>query len=100
MRRRDLHRYEELWSHRCTPPDVRAKVLERDKRCVICGQEAGLEVHHIEAALLASVAKNHDLSNLVTLCRVCHKGVTAIQVHHPTIYRVIIKPWLQAKVRP
>lgn len=51
---------------------VRKKVLERDgKKCVICGYDKWLEIHH-------NSYKNHfnehkHLGDLMTLCRKCHK---------------------------
>lgn len=51
---------------------VRKRVLERDgKKCIICGHDKFLEVHH-------NSYKNHfnehnHLDDLMTLCRKCHK---------------------------
>lgn len=46
---------------------ARQKALERDgHRCVDCGKEGRLHVHHIEDP------DNHELDNLVTLCARCH----------------------------
>ena len=47
------------------------EILERDgKQCVECGREKNLDIHHIDHS-----KTNHDASNLVTLCRSCHKKV-------------------------
>lgn len=46
---------------------VRCEVRERDRyRCRMCG-EAGKTVHHIDYN-----HGNNSMSNLVTLCRICH----------------------------
>lgn len=46
---------------------IRREVRERDLYvCRICG-EPGKQVHHVDYNEC-----NNDLSNLVTLCRVCH----------------------------
>lgn len=47
----------------------RPSVLRRDDyRCVDCGNEENLIVHHIDG----SKGKNNEMKNLVTLCRRCH----------------------------
>jgi len=52
------------------PPDLRARVLERDNhRCRKCGRQRGLELHHIKA--VARGGRN-TFRNLITLCSRCH----------------------------
>jgi len=62
---------------------IREKVVERDGyECQICGcnnerhqkeYDHSLEVHHIQPArTFDDQEEAHDLSNLMTLCRVCH----------------------------
>ncbi|CDQ22631.1 HNH endonuclease [Halobacillus karajensis] len=49
----------------------RSKIVERDgNKCVICGLEAQLEVHHKLAIHNGGGAEEE---NLVTLCKPCHK---------------------------
>lgn len=49
---------------------IRKLVLERDgHRCTKCGNTEHLDIHHI---ISFKVAHNHDISNLVTLCKRCH----------------------------
>lgn len=47
------------------------KVLKRDNyRCVVCPTFHHVEVHHIDGN-----QKNNNLSNLVTLCLMCHRSI-------------------------
>lgn len=46
----------------------RRKVLRRDKSCVICGSIKSLQVHHRTYARIFA----ERLSDLTTLCSVCH----------------------------
>ena len=49
----------------------RRTAVERDNgACQLCENESPLEVHHIERV---EHGGTHELENLVTLCRVCHK---------------------------
>jgi 5-methylcytosine-specific restriction endonuclease McrA len=51
--------------------DKRKDVLARDgDRCIFCFSDNDLHVHH----LTYENFKNEPLSDLVTLCSVCHKG--------------------------
>ena len=54
--------------------EIRQAILERDGYlCRICGDDAGehsLEVHHINYN-----RANNSSTNLVTLCRSCHKAI-------------------------
>lgn len=57
---------------RLSPAKYRAlcqQVLERDTCCVECGSYDGLECHHI---IFRSQFGSDILSNLVTLCKICH----------------------------
>lgn len=64
---------------RKTDPEIRQKVIDRDKCCVLCGETEGLEVHHIK---YRSEGGTDDMNNLVTLCKRCH----AIQHEGEPIY--------------
>ena len=46
---------------------MKALILERDQKCVICAATTGLLIHHVRP----SHADNRSV-NLVTLCRGCH----------------------------
>jgi len=51
---------------------VRATHLEREPRCIACGRDKGLEVHHVVPYHL-DPSRELDASNLVTLCAdPCH----------------------------
>jgi hypothetical protein len=60
----------------CKPwPQIKKEVHARDgHECVECGSTENLEAHHIEAVCEGG---GPYLSNLVTLCRSCHRGPTA-----------------------
>lgn len=50
----------------------RAEILKRDhKRCKICGNKTGLQVHHIYSLDTHPKMKLEN-SNLITLCSCCH----------------------------
>lgn len=52
---------------------TRATVLKRDgHRCRACGQQHGLEAHHV---VMRSLGGKDDASNLIALCRDCHRSV-------------------------
>ena len=60
-----------------------AAALERDgRKCIQCGAEKKLRVHHRDGSGEAE-SPNHDLQNLETLCSTCHKRI------HKLSYRVI-----------
>lgn len=40
--------------------------------CTTCGSPEHLECHHI---VMVSLGGGHDLDNLLTLCRACHKAI-------------------------
>lgn len=52
--------------------DWKRSVINRDRKCVVCGYDKNLQVHHLfgyaENKLLATV-----VSNGVTLCKHCHR---------------------------
>ena len=49
--------------------DKRSLVIQRDKRCQLCGATSQLEVHHLSYKHLAQ----EPLEELITLCRTCHQ---------------------------
>ena len=52
--------------------------LERDgQKCVRCGSEENLCVHHIDGTG-EHENPNHDLDNLATLCGTCHQQIHAL----------------------
>lgn len=56
------------------------KVLKRDKdKCRICFSRSKLQVHHIDGSGGNSIKGyenvNNDMSNLITLCSLCHRRV-------------------------
>lgn len=56
------------------PYKQRQKALKRDHfQCVKCGNTENLEVDHIKNVASGG---NHNLDNLQTLCRSCHKRKT------------------------
>lgn len=59
----------------------RAKAIKRDGySCQLCGRKqqkgVGLHVHHIDRNGSTSAEPNNSLSNLVTLCQMCHYAIT------------------------
>jgi len=54
------------------------KALERDEyTCQLCNTTDGrLDVHHKDGQGINSIAPNHDLANLQTLCASCHGKVS------------------------
>src|SRR6266498_4457846 len=58
----------------------RREALERDEyRCVLCGNEMRVNVHHI---VPFRYSKSHDLENLQSLCRSCHSREELKVNHH------------------
>jgi hypothetical protein len=49
--------------------EIRKLVIERDKYCKMCGDEANL-VHHIDLN-----KNNNDINNLILLCNSCHSSI-------------------------
>jgi hypothetical protein len=59
----------------------RKNALERDGyKCCHCGSTKKLAVHHIDGNGRGKPNPNNELSNLQTLCNICHS-----RVHHPHI---------------
>lgn len=53
------------------PKHLKRKVRERDDhKCVRCGENDDLEVHHI---IPSANGGTHEIENLATLCKPCHK---------------------------
>jgi len=52
--------------------EFRKTILERDKTCRGCGEEHGLEVHHITYIRF----NNEKPEDVITLCRLCHEAIT------------------------
>lgn len=60
--------------------EQRAKIFKRDGfRCVCCEAEKNLEVHHVTYKNLGA----EEVSDLVTLCRVCHEKLHAGEILIP-----------------
>jgi 5-methylcytosine-specific restriction endonuclease McrA len=56
--------------------------VERDGwMCRICGGLKQLCVHHIDGQGNDSEYPNHDLDNLITLCKPCHNNITKLRHH-------------------
>lgn len=54
----------------------RAPALERDgHKCALCSSTKNLVVHHNDKSGRGAAVHNNTLSNLLTLCRVCHPKV-------------------------
>jgi 5-methylcytosine-specific restriction endonuclease McrA len=60
--------------------EQRALAMTRDaKHCRICGGMYALETHHVEPRSQSGPKRKveaHDKSNLLTVCRDCHRMVT------------------------
>jgi len=55
---------------------IRRRVYIRDSnRCVLCGKKGKLNAHHI---IPVKISKDNSMSNLVTVCDVCHRRLEAI----------------------
>lgn len=66
----------------------RKKILERDGyKCSRCGISRELCVHHIDQN-----SANADYSNLITLCRYCHKKTHGVVVVFGE-YRLIVEDY-------
>lgn len=58
--------------------NLREDVLERDGyKCVRCGSDEDLTVHHVDGEGRGSARPNNLLENLLTVCRACHA-----RIHH------------------
>lgn len=83
---------DEIWWN------IRRKALKRDnKACVICGNKANLEVHHIIPYRLVG---KHELDNLVTLCEEDHRKFEKctigllmghVAIGDPDFYRILFE---------
>ncbi|WP_431832068.1 HNH endonuclease [Corynebacterium accolens] len=65
-----------MWNNpsRGAPHHLRTAARQRDNnRCVNCGSPSNLEVDHIKNVANGG---SHDLDNLQTLCRPCHRKKT------------------------
>lgn len=49
---------------------IRERVMLRDCRCVVCGAESNLHVHHIRGA--HRFAEENHLEDLCVICEICH----------------------------
>lgn len=47
-------------------------VRKRDKACRLCGEEDGLEIHHIDPFSQAPLLVM-DIGNVILLCKTCHR---------------------------
>lgn len=73
--------------------EVRPQVLERDcNKCVICGSTEKLHAHHWDNSGGTEQA-NNDLSNLVTMCDVCHYAI-----HNITLVKIAGEWKLDGKI--
>lgn len=67
--------------------------LKRDNHsCQFCGEKKMLEVHHVDGEG-ENGQNNHDLDNLMTLCRKCHKAL-----HYVHLIRVDGKWYVKCKM--
>lgn len=68
---------------------LRKGILDRDgNKCVLCGSIKRLEVHHI---IPYRTCVKHENSNLVTLCRDCHKKTYKKEEQFVEILRITVK---------
>jgi len=66
----------------------RINILERDKRCKLCGNNKSLSVHHI---IPYRISKNNNESNLIVLCRKCHTTLERMYDSNNNKYLKIIE---------
>ena len=71
--------------------EFRRRIIDRDKACVLCGNETRLLVHHIESWVDRKDLRQ-DETNCVTLCIRCHGR--ADNAHH----KDLVKPMLLAYI--
>lgn len=85
--------------------EKRNKALERDKyHCSICGNPNNLEVHHLR---YPDVLGTELISDLMTLCRSCHKNMEEYKKGHKRSLRTAtwrpptkrISHWVQFKTK-
>lgn len=64
-------------------------VLERDKKCRLCGKTSNLQLHHIDGR---GKNKTNNINNCIMLCSYCHLDV----VHkNQKKYRPILKEMIE-----
>lgn len=73
------------------PPEVKAKVLERDKWCVWCGRQGQPNAHYISRAQSGLGVEE----NILTLCMECHRRYD--QSTERAKMREFFKEYLQSK---
>jgi len=61
---------------------ARARAIQRDGACMLCGDTRQLSVHHT-IPVLDDPARAFDIAYLVTLCRKCHGRVDGGRAHSP-----------------
>jgi hypothetical protein len=85
--------------------EKRNKALERDKyHCSICGNPNNLEVHHLR---YPDVLGTELISDLMTLCRSCHKNLEDYKKNHNVVSKTVLwhapvkhtKHWIKFKTR-
>ncbi|HAG51726.1 MAG TPA: hypothetical protein DCL42_10405 [Deltaproteobacteria bacterium] len=79
IRKRLQSEAEHLWKRYC---------LERDKVCQLCGGSKVLQVHHLFSRGYKNIFI--DVANGITLCSVCHTGVTFQDCHKEKLRRIVI----------
>ena len=57
------------------------KLEQTEGLCEICGQMAQ-EIHHLDRSI-----DNHDLENLLSVCRACHKRLHSIDLGRPNKFK-------------
>jgi 5-methylcytosine-specific restriction endonuclease McrA len=51
---------------------IRDKILEEDKECIICGRKESLHVHH---KIRYKKGGENSRGNLITVCQYCHRKI-------------------------
>lgn len=51
----------------------RRGVIDRDKRCMVCGTKDNLQAHHIKSFAQFPLLR-FDLKNGITMCELCHRN--------------------------
>jgi 5-methylcytosine-specific restriction endonuclease McrA len=60
--------------------EIREKVIQRDKKCVVCGTTKRLVVHHKDKTGSYYLKANNNLVNLEVLCHKCHAKLHSKEV--------------------
>ena len=85
--------------------ELRDQALQRDEfHCVICNNPHNLEVHHLR---YPDVLGTELISDLMTLCRECHKNLEEYKKGHKASLRKTewrppqkdVKYWIKAKTK-